>query len=230
MTHRLDWLPQDLHNTQAINPLAGCAAPLLTIAYQLTEQTEPLDDTHALIQILLEECKHFYQKAHQMGYCAQHILATRYWLCSTLDELILGLPNPTKQQYPSLLKLLNHSTQCLFFAILDQQQQAPQPSADTLEIAYLCLCLGYNSSHHQGLNTTLENRQAQLLSQTQAIRKTSQKTPQPPSKKITRFVIAVMIAITAVSLFFIYTDFQITFKPLNQALSEISQPILPTNP
>ena len=66
MMKTLDWLPQDLHNTQAINPLAGCAAPLLTIAYQLTEQTEPLDDTESLITTLLEECKYFYQKANKI--------------------------------------------------------------------------------------------------------------------------------------------------------------------
>ena len=108
MMQKLNWLPQDLHNTQAINPLAGCAAPLLTIAYQLTEQTEPLDDTELLITTLLKECKHFYQKANKMGYHVQQILAAQYWLCATLDELIIDLPNPNKQQYPSLLKQLNH--------------------------------------------------------------------------------------------------------------------------
>ena len=227
MMQKLDWLPQDLHNTQAINPLAGCAAPLLTIAYQLTEQTEPLDDTESLITTLLEECKHFYQKANKMGYHVQQILAAQYWLCATLDELITDLPNPNKQQYPSLLKQLNHPSESLFFAILDEQEQASKPSGDTLEIAYLCLCLGYRNNHP---TLILEKRQAKLLSQTQNIRQKPNNSKEKSRKKITHLIITPIILITTVSLITIYTNFQHTLEPLNHALSEINQHNISTKP
>ncbi|HAG62242.1 MAG: hypothetical protein CMF55_01805 [Legionellales bacterium] len=230
MMQKLDWLPQDLHNTQAINPLAGCAAPLLTIAYQLTEQTEPLDDTESLITTLLEECKHFYQKANKMGYHVQQILAAQYWLCATLDELIIDLPNPNKQQYPSLLKQLNHPSESLFFAILDEQEQASKPSGDTLEIAYLCLCLGYRNTHQNNQTSIIEKRQAKLLSQTQNIRQKPNNTQQKSPKKITPLIITVIVLATTASLLTIYTDLQHTLKPLNHALSEINQPNISTNP
>ena len=230
MTQKLNWLPYDLHNTQAINPLAGCAAPLLTIAYQLTEQTEPLDDTDSLITILLEECKHFYQKASKNGYYVQHILAAQYWLCATIDELIINLPNPNKHQYPSLLEQLNHPSNSLFFTILDEQEQASKPSRDTLEIAYLCLCLGYRNTHQNMHASSIEKRQAKLLSQIQNIKQNSDFTQQKSPKKITPLIITVIIFAACASLLTIYIDFQHILTPLNHALSEMNLSNISTNP
>ena len=72
--------------------------------------TEPINEPEKLLDTLLNECKHFYDKATQCGYSTRHILAARYWLCVILDEVIQGLPNPNKYQYPSLLAALNHSS------------------------------------------------------------------------------------------------------------------------
>ena len=215
-----DWLPTDLHKTKAINELAGCAAPLLTIAYQLTEQVEPLDNTLSLIEVILNEAKLFYKKAHNVGYSAQHILASRYWLCATLDELILGLPNPNKTQYPSLLKSLNHSSSDQFLPIIKQQQLSSNPSADVLEIAYLCLCL--NISNHGTLShiNNPEIIQEKILKQTLAIRNKTLSTTIKPTKKITQSIIFGSLLLTMFSITLIHHNFEKKLEHLNETLPE----------
>ncbi|MBV52454.1 MAG: hypothetical protein CL816_00140 [Coxiellaceae bacterium] len=222
MTPVPDWLPKDLHQTKAINELAGCAAPLLTIAYQLTQQVEPLDDTFSLIEVALEEAKLFYKKAHNLGYYAQQILSARYWLCSTLDELILGLPNPNKTLYPSLLKSLNHSSNNHFYSILDQQRLSPSPSADVLEIAYLCLCLNTSNQNESYRANTPEALQEKLLKQILNIRTKIKIRTVSPTKKITQFIIIGLSILTLLLIMVTHQHFQKKLKPFNQILSEIT--------
>ena len=91
---RSSWLPDDLDNTLAYNPLTAAAAPLFTIAYQLSQQTHAINNPASLNTALVNEMKRYYEKAHQLGYSAKHILITRYWLCIIIDKFIGQLPNP----------------------------------------------------------------------------------------------------------------------------------------
>ena len=216
MTSTLEWLPNDLHNTQAINPLVGCAAPLLLVAHQLIEQTEPINEPKKLLDSLLDECKHFYDKANQHGYSTRHILATRYWLCVILDEVIQGLPNPNKYQYLSLSAALNHSSKEHFFAILEQQRFAAKPDADVLELAYLCL-LFYRPDEEVDPTRI----QAALLSQTQKIRQHSITNKIKTKRSITRPIISAVITLTLLSSLMIYAKIHAKLNALHQNLPEL---------
>ncbi len=216
MTSTLEWLPNDLHNTQAINPLVGCATPLLLIAHQLIVQTEPINEPEKLLDTLLNECKHFYDKATQCGYSTRHILAARYWLCVILDDVIQGLPNPNKYQYPSLLAALNHSSKKHFFAILEQQRFAAKPDADVLELAYLCL-LFYHSDEEVDPTRT----QAALLSQTQKIRQRSIAGNIKTKKSMTRPIIIAVIALTVLTSLMMYAKIHAKLIALHKNLPEL---------
>ena len=220
-TLKQSWIPSDLHNTKGINPLAGAAAPILTIAYQLSEQASPVDDVDSLISILIVELKSFYHKADSLGYDAKQILAARYWLCSTLDELILNLPNPKKIQPRSLLVALEHPTAShYFFSLVLEHQNTSNPSADLLEMAYLCLCVGYTGQHHMPPTTSIEHVCQQLSNQTQTIRNTKpfKHTQKDRRIQLSHYLVALIVVITLATLITIYGLFHLKIEPLKQVL------------
>ena len=216
---RSSWLPDDLDNTLAYNPLTAAAAPLFTIAYQLSQQTHAIHNPVSLNTTLVKEMKRYYEKAHQLGYNAKHILITRYWLCIIIDKFIEQLPNPNNLPRTSLLKQLNYSMgDSQFFVVLKEHQQSVKPSLDVLEIAYLCLSLGYTDEHVNQKDQLITDIRYQLIKQIQHL-KTIKPTPMPKRKQMTatRLIILAVAIVTAVALVMLYNHFHVELTPIKQA-------------
>lgn len=74
-----------------LNPLVGCASPLLIAAGQLRNSvTHP--DLQGLRDRLVGEVRTFEECARAKGIPENNVLTARYVLCSLLDEAVLGNP------------------------------------------------------------------------------------------------------------------------------------------
>lgn len=134
----------------AVNPLVAAASPLLAIATQLSELTAAPNLTQ-LHQDLSHEIKAFESKAHNLGYRAQLILAARYLLCATLDEIILNTPWGKDSEWRSQNLLITFQREPWggdrFFLILERCSEDPALYLDILELGYLCLSLGFQGRY-----------------------------------------------------------------------------------
>jgi type IV/VI secretion system ImpK/VasF family protein len=223
VTLQHEWTAKEIQNTSAYNPLIRSASTLLTIAYQLTEQTSKLNNQDILIQSLVKEMKSYYEQAHSLGYEAKNISTSRYWLCATIDYLIKKLPNPNKTKATSLLKELNYSTENdQFLSLLQEQQQAAKPSVDTLELAYLCLSLGYTPENMPAEND-LKNINLELSKQIQQLR-IEPKAHENKPLKLNKIVVITISIITIASLIGIHYDFKKKVQLFNTTTFTVNTP------
>lgn len=132
-----------------INNLINAADPILTLITKLRRITIP-PDINILHQNICHEIKAFENKAENLGYRSQLIIAARYVICALLDEQISLVlwPNKEWKQY-SFVETF-HKEQWeddRFFIILDRSLQDAVSHLDLLELIYLCLRLGYEGKY-----------------------------------------------------------------------------------
>lgn len=134
----------------AINPLIAATYPLLKIATHLHEPHSNPDIIH-LHTDLCHEIKAFENKAHNLGYRSQVILAARYLLCATIDEFILSTPWGRDSNWKQQNLLLTFQRESWggdrFFLILERSAEDPAVYLDLLELGYMCLSLGFQGKH-----------------------------------------------------------------------------------
>ena len=134
----------------AINPLIAASAPLLNLATQLREQTTT-PNLNNLHRILCYEIKIFENKARLLNYRSSIILSTRYFICAFLDEVILTSTwgENSEWQERTLMKTFQQGlwNDENFFILLERYSEEPKSNLDLLELAYLCLSLGYEGHY-----------------------------------------------------------------------------------
>lgn len=152
-----------------INPLVTAAAPLLTLATQLQEQRHA-PDLKTLHTTLCQEIKTFETKTRASGYSSTISLAARYFLCALLDEMIIHtLWGDHHWNAYTLLNTFQHesSSDERFFAILERSSEDAITNIDLLELAYLCLSMGYQGKYRKTSDnaalTTLMDKLYQLI-------------------------------------------------------------------
>jgi type VI secretion system protein ImpK len=129
-----------------INPLLSAATPLLTLAVQL-RNTPSHADPENLFAHISQEITNFEVAARGGGARPEGILASRYVLCTFLDEIVLATPWGNQSGWVSRTLLNAFHNEGWggekFYLILDQLLTEPHQNVDLLELFYVCLALGF---------------------------------------------------------------------------------------
>jgi len=133
-----------------LNPLVGCASPLLAAAGQLrTSTTHP--DPQGLRNRLVSEVRTFEECARAKGIPENNVLTARYVLCSLLDEAVLGTPWGSQSIWAEQGLLIGFHKETWggekFFLALDRLITRPSVNLDLLELMYLCLAFGFEGRY-----------------------------------------------------------------------------------
>jgi len=133
-----------------LNPLVGCASPLLAAAGQLrTSTTHP--DPQGLRNRLVSEVCTFEECARAKGTPENNVLTARYVLCSLLDEAVLGTPWGSQSIWAEQGLLIGFHKETWggekFFLALDRLITRPSANLDLLELMYLCLAFGFEGRY-----------------------------------------------------------------------------------
>ncbi len=224
----------------ALNPLVAAAAPLLTTATALQEQPDP-PNLSDLYQLLCHEIKVFENKSHGLGYRSPVILAARYFLCAFIDETLLSAAWGEKSLWSeqNLLKTFQRESWGgeRFFVILERSFEDPKPHLDLLELAYLCLSLGYEGKYrnkpkgHHELAQWMDRLYTLIRDESGECSKRLLAAPmiKPKSKNLFSRIPSVWVTImaTVIILVGIYTPYHIHLSqvtaPLRQSLQNLLQ-------
>ncbi len=143
-----------------INPLAAAAAPLLSLVPYISNLVAH-DDVTRLREQALSHIRTFENEARARNIPPETSNTARYILCTVLDETVLNTIWGSASVWgnQTLLSTLYKDTSGgeRFFAILDQLLRHPSPDLDLLELAYLCISLGF-----QGQYRVIDRGQEQL--------------------------------------------------------------------
>lgn len=166
------------------NPLITSAFSLLSLVPKL--RNLPFHNAvNELQQRLIDELKRFENRALSQGTPRNQMDIAKYLLCSLLDETVLNTPWGSQSGWghnslSSLFykKLVGGEE---FFQILDRLKQQPSPNKDLLELAYLCLSLGFEGKYRYK-NDGLRNLEAQR----QELYLQIEKIKGPPESELSR--------------------------------------------
>jgi type VI secretion system protein ImpK len=207
------------------NPLIVSAFSLLSLVTKL--RNLPIHDAvNELQDRLIAEIKRFESGALTKGASQSQMDIAKYLLCALLDETVLNTPWGSRSGWghnslSSLFykKLVGGEE---FFQILDRLKQQPSQNQDLLELAYLCLSLGFEGKYryiNNGL-LTLERERHDLYLLVQQIKG----DPQPelstrwrgageePNPLIRHVPLWVLAGVAGVVLMLIYMGFSFAIR------------------
>ena len=125
---------------------------------------------HDLQERLVAKIKSFEEGASGQGTSQKQVKIASYFLCSFLDDTVLNTPWGSQSSWAqnSLSIQLHHRNVGgeEFFQILQQLMQHPAQNLDLLELAYLCLSLGFEGQYRnqdRGLRALDDLRQELYL-------------------------------------------------------------------
>ncbi|MBU1559064.1 MAG: type IVB secretion system protein IcmH/DotU, partial [Gammaproteobacteria bacterium] len=122
-------------------------------------------DVHQLKHYLLKELRAFQSHAEKANYDMDNVLIARFLISATLDEFITRINDSVKEKWMEapLLKYSNgaHNAKHNFFIVLERLCHSPEEHIDLIELAYICLSLGYEgmyktTGHQQELQNVTE--------------------------------------------------------------------------
>ncbi|MBM3546278.1 MAG: cell envelope biogenesis protein OmpA [Alphaproteobacteria bacterium] len=130
----------------AVNPLCAVAAPLLALAVRLRESPQPanLDQTRDQV---IAEVRSFETGALGHGIAPDRIRLARYLVCATVDDLVMSTEWGAQGQWAArgLVSTVEQETWGgeRFFSMVEQALSDPVGSVEVLELAYICLAIGF---------------------------------------------------------------------------------------
>ncbi len=144
--------PRDFQiKTGARNKLMEAAMPLLGLAVRIRGLHE-FDGIEALHARLVNEMQGFQQEIEMAGYDDATVLASRYIMCSAVDEAVLSRPWGADSNWPErpLLSVYHNETWGgeKVFAILDRVMDESHRFVDLLELTYYVVALGFEGRYH----------------------------------------------------------------------------------
>lgn len=149
MSYAARMRPADTFNI-SVNPLVASASPVLSELVRLKHNTES-EDLAALKERLSAEVKLFEHRALQEGVENSQVMATRYVLCTAIDEAVVTTPwgNESEWSQMSLLSSFHNETFGgeKFFQLLERLSRNPVKHLLMLELMYLCLALGFEGKY-----------------------------------------------------------------------------------
>jgi len=133
-----------------LNPLVNAASILLAV-FCTTRVSVSHPNVGGVHQQLIGEIKTFENKAREAGIKPEIVLASRYILCTILDEAVLTTPWGVESGWTqrTLLSTFHNETEGgeKFFMILDRMRHAPAENLNILELMYICISLGYEGKY-----------------------------------------------------------------------------------
>ncbi|NWA02520.1 DotU family type VI secretion system protein [Pseudomonas gingeri] len=159
-------------NGKGLNPLVRAANPLLDLVVPLRLMTSA-PDMESLRQRLIQAIQAFEGQARTSQIPAETVAASRYALCTLVDETISSTPWGAGVWNSRSLLVTFHNEAWggeKFFLILQRLSQDPRTHIDVLELLYLCMALGLEGRYRvldRGLDqlTTLRERLLRLIQQ-----------------------------------------------------------------
>lgn len=132
-----------------LNPLLRAANPLIDLALPLRQlPTHP--DLEQLRTQLIQMMRAFETQGRASGYDDEKLGASRYCLCTFLDEAIYSTPWGAGAWASRSLLVTFHNEASggeRFFLILQRLAQNPGPNVDVLELMYVILGLGFEGRY-----------------------------------------------------------------------------------
>jgi type VI secretion system protein ImpK len=151
--------PVTLHG-EGLNPLVRAANPLLDLVTPLRSMASH-PDVESLRMQLVQAIKGFEAAARAAQVQHDQIAASRYALCTLLDETISSTPWGGGGVWASRSLLVAFHNEAFggekFFLILQKLSQDPKNNLPALELMYLCLALGL-----EGRYRVIDNGRSQL--------------------------------------------------------------------
>jgi type VI secretion system protein ImpK len=135
-----------------IGPLAGAAQPLLDLLGRLSTagMTAP-PQGEELRERALRAFRQFEVDARDLGISAEQVRAAHYILCASLDDVVLSYNwgQASVWSVQSLVATFHQEVKSgdRFFDVLAGMQKDPGRWKDALEVAYLCLALGFQGRY-----------------------------------------------------------------------------------
>jgi len=155
--------------TTGSNPLAANAFSLLSVVTKLRN----LPFHHAADELqeqLIGGIRRFESRCLHQGCPQEQVKIASYFLCSLIDETVLNTPwgNQSNWGHNSLLIRFHNEAWGgeRFFEVLERLKQNPTQSLNLLELAYLCLSLGFKGRYRvagSGVRDIEELRQELFL-------------------------------------------------------------------
>ncbi len=147
------------------NVLVDLAKPLLTLMTQIRHSNHHPNVGHLRSQ-LIEEMKNLERNLSEISYPIRTIVATRYCLCTAIDEAVLSHAWGTRSIWvqESLLTLFHKETWGgeRFYIILEDMLNDIRQNIDFIELCYFLLSLGFEGKFHgqqqQALREEIRNR------------------------------------------------------------------------
>jgi type VI secretion system protein ImpK len=213
------------------NPLLTSSFSLLSLIPELRDQAFH-EAANALQERMITSIKKFEKSALQKGASRTQVNIAKYFLCSLLDETVLNTPWGSQSGWghnslSSLFfkKLVGGEE---FFQILGRLKEQPDQNQNLLEMAYLCLSLGFEGKYryrNNGLIAIERQREEIFL----LIRQFRGDVPSELSTRwrgaaalrnpLIRFIpLWVLVTVTGVLLLFIYMIFAYTIRDQSDQL------------
>jgi type VI secretion system protein ImpK len=157
------------------NPFTSGAFSLLSLVPKLRRL--PLHQAiHELRERLVSEIKGFESGALQQGVSQEQVKVATYFICSLIDQTVLNTPWGSHSDWGHHTLLVRFHNEAwggeTFFVILDRLLQRPVQNLHLLELAYLCLSLGFEGKYRtmdHGMRA-LEQLRQELYLQIQRIK------------------------------------------------------------
>lgn len=157
--------------TTGLNPLIAAANPILNTTTVL-RATLQHHDLIGLRDHFVQGIKTFEKQAKAIGISSEKIIASRYVLCTFIDESISSTPWGSEEwgKYSLLIHFHNEAVGGeKFFQLLTKLAENPKTNLDILEFMYVCLTLGFEGRYRVMNNgkvqlEILRERLAQIIS------------------------------------------------------------------
>ncbi len=159
----------------ASNLLTANALPLLMVVPKLRKLAFH-DAVSHLQERLRAEIGGFQNRSLQQGYSEEQVRTASYLLCSLLDETVLNTPWGSDSNWGHDTLLVRFHKEAVggeeFFPVVDRMLRRPTENLDLLELAYMCLSLGFEGKYRLAPNglRTLEELRLEIYGEIQRIR------------------------------------------------------------
>lgn len=141
-----EWRQAVSREVTGVNSLVNAASPLINLGIRLRNQAQE-SNVDQLRDLLSQEIKSFEMKARQQNIEEKVVGASRYVLCTYLDETIALTPWGSQAQWSkrSLLSVFHGETWGgeKFFVLLERLRSDAHRNQDLLELMYIIISLGF---------------------------------------------------------------------------------------
>jgi type VI secretion system protein ImpK len=143
-----------------LNPLVANASVLLNTVPTIRRSLNHADPA-GLREYLLRAITEFEQRARAAGSSPEHVLISRYALCTMIDEAVASMPWGASPEWVQRSLLVTLHREGFggekFFQLLEKAMEDPRRNIDLLELMYVCIALGF-----QGRYSVMDNGRQQL--------------------------------------------------------------------